>query len=111
MTDEPKSCGAGMSLERYDWLMEQGHDYALAKSETDAGWHFCHTAWDGLLIHPMDLEYACCECESQQHHKRTKAYYKELQEYRDWMYNNGKGRNYPEDMKKFRNPLDTTPTV
>ena len=100
MSEIPKPFGSAMSVARYDWLMEQADDAALDPGETAAGWHFCTTAWDGLLIHPVDVEYKFCTCAAHQQHRKPDEYYTRLQEYTDWVDNDGKGRDYPEDFRK-----------
>ena len=69
---------AGMSLERLIALNEKGDEAALTPGEVGAGWHFCHTGWDGLLISPVDAEYKFCACPHTQSHKREASYYDRL---------------------------------
>jgi len=38
----------------------------LTKEETDAGWHFCNTGWDGMLVHITEEEMEYCRCFSKQ---------------------------------------------
>lgn len=50
-----------MSNARYAALMDND-DLPLTQDEKDAGWHFCHGGWDGLLVGPGMLEWDGCEC-------------------------------------------------
>jgi hypothetical protein len=85
MSDTPYT---GMSIERFDALMEQYDDAALTPAERDDGWHFCTTAWDGLLIHPVDAEYKFCTCSHAQSHKRSDSYYESLLNFRNFLKEN-----------------------
>jgi hypothetical protein len=90
---------AGMSLERWDTLMNgTGPCVHLTPGEMAAGWHYCNNGWDGLLISPIDLEYKFCRCPEQQHHKREASYYERLQDTTDWVKE--EPRHYPEDFKE-----------
>lgn len=85
---------AGMSLQRLIDLNEQGDEAALTSQEQAAGWHFCHTAWDGLLISPVDVEYKFCTCSHAQSHKRDASYYEALLNFGNFLKENPK---YPLD--------------
>jgi hypothetical protein len=94
MSDTPY---AGMSLQRLDELWEKYDDAALTPQERGAGWHYCHTAWDGLLISPVDGEYKFCACPHAQSHKRSDSYYESLLNF----------KNFLKDNPQY--PLDGTP--
>jgi hypothetical protein len=99
-TMSDKYCG--MSLQRWDELMNSnGPCVHLTEGEMADGWHWC-PEWDDLLIHPMDGEYQFCQCEDKQKYKRDSKYYEELRQYSEWIDNNGKGRDYPDDFGIFR---------
>lgn len=51
-----------MTLERHAFLMDNPKE-ELTPEEFDAGWHFCTSEWDGLLIHRTDHEAQFCKCE------------------------------------------------
>ena len=88
---------AGMSLQRLDELNTKGDEAALTPGEVAAGWHFCHTGWDGLLISPVDAEYKFCACPHTQSHKREAAYYDRLIAFGNFLKENP------------QHPLDGTP--
>ncbi len=50
-----------MTLEEYDDYLSNGHP--LRDAEVSDGWHYCHSAWDGLLIHKDWFEAEHCKCE------------------------------------------------
>ncbi len=86
--NNPKCYGGAMSVARYDWLMEQADGAVLDPAETADGWHFCVTAWDGLLIHPVDVEYKFCTCSHTQSHKRADSYYESLLNFKNFLKEN-----------------------
>jgi len=53
---------AGMTYERYELLSNPSFTGFMSEEESDAGWHFCNTGWDGMLIHLTDDEIEFCEC-------------------------------------------------
>jgi hypothetical protein len=69
----------GMSIERYNCLMEgTGPCIRLSEEEMKEGWHFCDE-WDDLLIHPDCDEFYFCSCS---HMKKFKTPERE-QAYKD----------------------------
>ncbi|NII73932.1 hypothetical protein FHW84_002505 [Dyella sp. SG562] len=50
-----------ISNARWEALMNDASVY-LTQEEMDAGWHFCHRDWDGLLVGPSMLEWDSCTC-------------------------------------------------
>ena len=69
----------GMPYERWDELMDactNDEDIQLTEDEIKAGWHFCDD-WDGLLVHPDDIEFQHCTCHYMKEFRtkeRVKAY-------------------------------------
>lgn len=54
-----------MPHDRWKYLMQQftgDESVVLTKEEVEEGWHWCD-AWDGLLLHPDNAEFAYCTCE------------------------------------------------
>lgn len=76
---------AGMSLERYDWLVQRGSPSDLTEGEIGAGWHYCDHGWDGLLISPIDLEYKYCNCKNQEKYKKSPEYYERYEKAQEAM--------------------------
>ena len=60
----PNGCGGftKMTKDQYDDHLVNG--YSLSDAEVADGWHYCHSAWDGLLIHRDWFETEHCECEN-----------------------------------------------
>ena len=85
MSDTPYD---GMSLQRFTDLMKQYDPAALTEQEQAAGWHYCDTAWDGLLISPVDAEYKFCTCSHTQSHKRADSYYESLLNFKNFLKEN-----------------------
>lgn len=51
-----------MTKERWELLMDLDQHEELTKEEIQAGWHWCMTEWDGLLIGPGMEEFKYCSC-------------------------------------------------
>jgi len=49
-----------MTYREYDAIMDEGRP--LRDSHARDGWHYCHSAWDGLLIHKDWFEHQYCSC-------------------------------------------------
>lgn len=59
--------GKGMTQQRYRQLNDATNrdgevESSLTEEEYKAGWHFCWSEWDGLLIHKDDPEMEACSC-------------------------------------------------
>ena len=51
-----------MTHQRWNKLMDLDSKEELTKDEMRAGWHYCMTEWDGLLIGPGMTEFKYCKC-------------------------------------------------
>jgi hypothetical protein len=79
---------AGMSLQRFTDLMGLYDPAALTQQEQAHGWHYCESAWDGLLISPVDAEYKFCTCPHAQSYKRADSYYESLLNFKEFLKEN-----------------------
>jgi hypothetical protein len=50
----------GMTHSRWRHLAHHGE--TLTQDETNAGWHYCNSEWDGMLIHTTWPEKEACTC-------------------------------------------------
>jgi hypothetical protein len=53
---------AGMTHERFSLLSDPKFTGSLTEEEMAAGWHFCNTGWDGMLVHITEEEMEFCMC-------------------------------------------------
>jgi len=65
--DSPMPDGKGgftvMTYREYDGFVDEGRP--LRDAHILDGWHYCHSGWDGLLIHKNWIEYEHCTCPDQ----------------------------------------------
>jgi len=52
----------GMTNERFKILSNHNITASLTTDEIIAGWHFCNTGWDGMLVHISEEEMEQCRC-------------------------------------------------
>jgi hypothetical protein len=61
-----------MTPQRYNALMSNLKE-ELTQEEFDAGWHWCFSEWDGLLVGPTVPEWEYCTCYSPEKRKALEA--------------------------------------